>query len=57
MADIKNILKPLKQISMNHISIRKFGLAFGITGALLYFGCALVMLIFCLLYTSDAADE
>jgi len=30
---------------MNHISIRKFGLAFGITGALLYFGCALVMLI------------
>lgn len=30
---------------MNHISIRKFGLAFGITGALLYFGCALVRLI------------
>lgn len=30
---------------MNHISIRKFGLAFGITGALLYFGCALTMLI------------
>lgn len=30
---------------MNHISIRKLGLAFGITGALLYFGCALVMLI------------
>lgn len=30
---------------MNHISIRKFGLAFGITGALLYFGCALVMLV------------
>ena len=30
---------------MNHINIRKFGLAFGITGALLYFGCALVMLI------------
>lgn len=29
---------------MNHINIRKFGLAFGITGALLYFGCALVML-------------
>ena len=43
--DIKNILKPLKQLTMNHISIRKFGLAFGITGALLYFGCALVMLI------------
>ena len=30
---------------MNHISIRKLGLAFGITGALLYLGCALVMLI------------
>ena len=45
MTDIKNILKPLKQMTMNHISIRKFGLAFGITGALLYFGCALVMLI------------
>ena len=30
---------------MNHINIRKFGLAFGITGALLYFGCAMVMLI------------
>jgi len=30
---------------MNHISIRKFGLAFGITGGLLYLGCALVMLI------------
>lgn len=29
---------------MNHINIRKFGLAFGITGALLYFGCAVVML-------------
>ena len=29
---------------MNHISIRKLGLAFGITGALLYFGCAVVML-------------
>ena len=45
MTDIKNILKPLKQVTMNHISIRKFGLAFGITGALLYFGCALTMLI------------
>ena len=45
MTGIKNILKPLKQKTMNHISIRKFGLAFGITGALLYFGCALVMLI------------
>ena len=30
---------------MNHISIRKLGLAFGITGALLYFGCTLTMLI------------
>jgi len=29
---------------MNHINIRKLGLAFGITGALLYFGCAIVML-------------
>ena len=28
---------------MNHINIKKLGLAFGITGALLYFGCALVM--------------
>ena len=28
---------------MNHISIKKLGLAFGTTGALLYFGCALVM--------------
>jgi len=40
-----NIPKTLKQIAMNHINIRKFGLAFGTTGALLYFGCALVMLI------------
>ena len=45
MTDKKNILKPLKQKTMNHISIRKFGLAFGITGTLLYFGCAFVMLI------------
>ncbi len=29
---------------MNHINIRKFGLAFGITGALLYFGCTVDML-------------
>lgn len=29
---------------MNHINIRKLGLAFGIIGALLYFGCAVVML-------------
>ena len=45
MTDKMNILKPLKQLTMNHISIRKFGLAFGITGALLYIGCALVRLI------------
>lgn len=45
MIVIMNMLKPLKQIIMNHISIRKLGLAFGITGALLYFGCAAVMLI------------
>ena len=45
MTGIKNMLKPLKQITMNYISIRKFGLAFGLTGALLYFGCALTMLI------------
>ena len=30
---------------MNNINIRKLGLAFGITGALLYFSCAVVMLI------------
>ncbi|MEO7088656.1 MAG: DUF5676 family membrane protein [Bacteroidia bacterium] len=30
---------------MNHISIKKLGLAFGLTGALFYFGCAIVMLI------------
>lgn len=30
---------------MDHINIRKFGLAFGITGALLYFGCTVVMLL------------
>ncbi len=29
---------------MNKISIKKLGLAFGLTAALLYFGCALVML-------------
>ena len=44
MMRIKNILNPLKKITMNHINIRKFGLAFGITGALLYFGCTVVML-------------
>ena len=30
---------------MKLINIRKLGLAFGITGALLYFGCTLTMLI------------
>ena len=30
---------------MGHINIKKFGLAFGATGALLYFGCALIMLL------------
>ena len=29
---------------MSHINIRKLGLAFGLTGALLYVGCAVVML-------------
>ena len=43
--NIKSILKLFRPIAMNHISIRRFGLAFGITGALLYFGCTLVMLI------------
>ncbi len=30
---------------MNRINIKKFGLAFGLTGALLYFGCVIVMLL------------
>lgn len=30
---------------MNNINVKKFGLAFGITGAFLYIGCILVMLI------------
>ncbi|MDI1235096.1 MAG: DUF5676 family membrane protein [bacterium] len=30
---------------MNNLSIRKLGFAFGLTAALLYFGCALVMFI------------
>lgn len=29
---------------MNHINIKKMGLAFGLTGALLYLGCMVVML-------------
>jgi hypothetical protein len=34
----------IKKTIMNYISIKKLGLAFGLTAALLYFGCALVML-------------
>ncbi len=45
MTDIKNIPKPIQQPVLNHISIKKFGLAFGATGAMMYLGCALVMLI------------
>jgi hypothetical protein len=33
----------IKKTIMNYISIKKLGLAFGLTAALLYFGCALVM--------------
>jgi hypothetical protein len=40
---MKNILKPLKLKQMNRINIKKFGLAFGLTGALLYTGCILLM--------------
>ncbi len=29
---------------MNHINVKKFGLAFGLTGALLYLGCMILML-------------
>ena len=29
---------------MNHINIRKFGLAFGATGVLLYIGCIILMI-------------
>lgn len=32
-----------KKIKMNHINVKKLGLAFGFTAALLYLGCALVM--------------
>ncbi len=28
---------------MNHINVKKFGLAFGLTGALLYIGCIILM--------------
>jgi len=40
---MKNILKPLKLKQMNRINIKKFGLAFGLTGALLYMGCIILM--------------
>ncbi len=29
---------------MNHINVKKFGLAFGLTGALFYLGCMTLML-------------
>lgn len=29
---------------MNHINVKKLGLAFGLTGALLYLGCIILML-------------
>ena len=45
MDNIKNIQNPLKRKTMNHISIRKLGFAFGLTSALLYFGCVFIMLI------------
>jgi hypothetical protein len=38
---IRNILKTK---AMNHINVKKLGLAFGLTGALLYLGCMLVMI-------------
>lgn len=39
-----NILKLQKLKDMNTINIRKFGLACGLTGVLLYLGCIVVML-------------
>ena len=45
MTDIKNIPKPIQQPIINHISVKKFGLAFGTTGAIMYLGCTFVMLI------------
>lgn len=44
MIRLENILNLLKKTIMSHINIRKLGLAFGLTGALLYVGCAVVML-------------
>ena len=44
MTHMKKILKPLKQKIMNHINVKKFGLAFGLTGAVLYLGCIILML-------------
>src|SRR5450759_3969318 len=43
MVHMQYLLVSRKRRSMNYISIRKFGLAFGMTGALLYSGCALLM--------------
>jgi len=39
MANMITILKPIKLIAMNHISIKHFGLATGITIAIVYIGC------------------
>lgn len=44
MENTNTILHPQKKLKMNSINIRKFGLAVGATGALLYIGCILVML-------------
>jgi hypothetical protein len=44
MDHTKNILKQLKPIPMNRINVKKFGLAFGFTGALLYAGCMTLMM-------------
>ena len=43
-ASINIIRHPQKMTKMNLINIRKFGMAFGVTGVLLYFGCILLML-------------
>jgi hypothetical protein len=38
------ILKQIKQETMNRIDVKKLGMAFGLTGAVLYLGCILLML-------------
>jgi len=44
MATVKRaMIQILKNKTMNSINIRKFGLAFGLTGSLLYLGCIIVM--------------